>query len=81
MQIMNLTHSEISHHLFPTGWKDYRLIDSGDGQKLEQFGPYRFVRPEAQALWAPRLEKSIWQQADGHFTTSGYKEITLTPRT
>ena len=71
MQIMNLTHFEISHHLFPTGWKDYRLIDSGDGQKLEQFGPYRFVRPEAQALWAPRLEKSIWQQADGHFTTSG----------
>ena len=71
MQIMTLTKSEFSHHLYPTGWQDYRLIDSGDGQKLEQFGPYRFVRPEAQALWAPRIEKSVWQQADGHFITSG----------
>ena len=70
MQIMTLTKSEFSHHLYPTGWRDYRLIDSGDGQKLEQFGPYRFVRPEAQALWTPRLEKYVWQHADGHFITS-----------
>ena len=70
MQIMTLTKSEFSHHLYPTGWRDYRLIDSGDGQKLEQFGPYRFVRPEAQALWTPRLEKHVWQHADGHFITS-----------
>ena len=70
MQIMTLTKSEFSHHLYPTGWRDYRLIDSGDGQKLEQFGPYRFVRPEAQALWTPRLEKYLWQHADGHFITS-----------
>ena len=70
MQIMSLTNSEFSHHLYPTGWRDYRLIDSGDGQKLEQFGPYRFVRPEAQALWTPRLEKYVWQHADGHFITS-----------
>ena len=70
MQIMTLTNSEFSHHIYPSGWRDYRLIDSGDGQKLEQFGPYRFVRPEAQALWTPRLEKYVWQHADGHFITS-----------
>jgi len=34
-------------------WGDYGLIDSGYGRKLERYGPYRFVRPEAQALWAP----------------------------
>ena len=34
-------------------WGDYGLIDSGHGRKLERYGPYRFVRPEAQALWAP----------------------------
>lgn len=34
-------------------WGDYGLIDSGNGRKLERYGPYRFVRPEAQALWAP----------------------------
>lgn len=34
-------------------WADYGLVDSGGGRKLERYGPYRFVRPEPQALWAP----------------------------
>ncbi len=43
---------------------DYRLLDSGHGRKLEQYGRYRFIRPEAQALWAPQSDD--WQ-ADGEF--------------
>ncbi len=46
------------------GWADYGLVDSGDGRKLERYGPYRFIRPEPQALWRPRLAE--WQ-ADGEF--------------
>lgn len=46
------------------GWSDYGLIDSGDGRKLERYGPHRFIRPDAQALWAPRLER--WK-SDGEF--------------
>lgn len=42
-----------------TGWEDYGLVDSGDGRKLERYGPYRFVRPEPQALWQPRY--SQWE--------------------
>src|SRR5690606_14846534 len=38
------------------GWADYGLVDSGHGRKLERYGPYRFIRPEPQALWAPRLD-------------------------
>lgn len=34
-------------------WADYGLIDSGNGRKLERYGRFRFVRPEAQALWQP----------------------------
>lgn len=34
-------------------WGDYGLIDSGHGRKLERYGPYRFLRPEPQAMWAP----------------------------
>ncbi len=45
-------------------WADYGLIDSGHGRKLERYGPYRFVRPESQALWTPRL--ADWD-ADGEF--------------
>jgi 23S rRNA (cytosine1962-C5)-methyltransferase len=37
------------------GWSDYGLVDSGHGRKLERYGAYRFIRPEPQALWIPRL--------------------------
>ena len=40
-------------------WADYGLIDSGDGRKLERYGPYRFIRPEPQAMWAPASDD--WQ--------------------
>ena len=46
------------------GWDDYRLIDSGHGRKLERYGQYQFIRPDAQALWNPRLER--WR-AEGEF--------------
>ncbi len=46
------------------GWADYGLVDSGHGRKLERYGPYRFIRPEGQALWSPRLAE--WQ-AEGEF--------------
>ncbi|ANU07418.1 class I SAM-dependent methyltransferase [Paraurantiacibacter namhicola] len=46
------------------GWADYGLVDSGHGRKLERYGPHRFIRPEPQAMWAPRRED--WQ-ADGEF--------------
>ena len=45
-------------------WADYGLIDSGDGRKLERYGPHRFIRPDTQAMWRPRLER--WA-SDGEF--------------
>ena len=50
------------------GWDDYTLVDSGEGRKLEQFGPYRFIRPEPQAMWSSRFDQDgeDWQ-ADGEF--------------
>lgn len=47
---------------------DFHLIDSGNGLKLEQYGPYRIVRPEAQALWPPSLPQHVWDAADAIFT-------------
>jgi len=46
------------------GWADYGLVDSGHGLKLERYGVFRFIRPEPQALWSPRLAE--WD-ADGEF--------------
>lgn len=47
---------------------DYALLDSGSGQKLEQYGPYRIVRPEGQAIWLPAWDKAEWAKADAVFT-------------
>lgn len=47
---------------------DYALLDSGDGRKLEQYGPYRIVRPEGQAIWRPAWPEKEWQRADAIFT-------------
>ncbi len=46
----------------------YTLLDSGYGQKLEQFGPYTLIRPCAQAVWHPHLPESEWKRADGTFS-------------
>ena len=40
-------------------WEDWGLIDSGDGQKWERYGPVTVVRPEPQAMWAPALRRLV----------------------
>ncbi|TFU03861.1 class I SAM-dependent rRNA methyltransferase [Polymorphobacter arshaanensis] len=50
--------------LVTQAWDDYGLIDSGHGRKLERYGPYRFIRPEPQAMWTPA---SLDWQAHGEF--------------
>ncbi len=52
-------------------WNDYELLDSGNGQKLERFGPYIFSRPEVQALWKPTWPTEKWQAAHAVFNPSG----------
>ena len=43
-------------------WKDYELLDSGSGAKLERFGAYVLSRPEPKALWNPSLPASEWRR-------------------
>lgn len=58
--------------LSPSDFKDYELIDSGNGEKLERFGKYTLARPEPQALWAPALDAKQWQKiADARFKQDG----------
>ncbi len=60
--------------ILEAGYSDqYRLIDSGlnehgQGEKLEQYGPYLVIRPEAQALWPKSQNQALWQKADALFT-------------
>lgn len=51
--------------------QDYELLDSGDGEKLEQFGEYVLRRPDPQALWQKNLEEKEWKSANAYFERVG----------
>jgi 23S rRNA (cytosine1962-C5)-methyltransferase len=48
-------------------WEDYELLDTGNGLKLERFGPYKFIRPDHQAVWKPAMPAKTWDKADAIF--------------
>jgi 23S rRNA (cytosine1962-C5)-methyltransferase len=71
---LNSTFDSFFMQKFPTlflldspNWIDYALLDSGDGLKMERFGPYTFVRPEVQAMWSRTLPENEWSQAHAIF--------------
>ena len=51
-------------------WQDYELLDTGEGEKLEKFGPHTFVRPYEDAVWKKTLGEKEWNKADGKFWSS-----------
>lgn len=51
-------------------WQEYRLLDCGDGRKLEQFGKFRLIRPEAEAVWNCYLPDAEWKKAQAEFIPS-----------
>ena len=53
--------------------KDYELIDSGNGQKLERYGSYILSRPDPEALWKKSLSKNEWENCNLEFIRNGTK--------
>jgi 23S rRNA (cytosine1962-C5)-methyltransferase len=56
-----------------TKQKDYELIDSGMGQKLERYGAYVLSRPDPEVLWRKDLDGSVWENRDFEFIRKGEK--------
>jgi len=50
--------------------KDYDLIDSGSGRRLERFGKYTLDRPDPEVLWQKTLPEAEWGKADAIFRES-----------
>ncbi|HEX5171617.1 MAG TPA: class I SAM-dependent methyltransferase [Cyclobacteriaceae bacterium] len=48
--------------LHPSSWKEYELLDSGDGERLERFGKFILIRPEPQAIWPKVLKEEEWKK-------------------
>ena len=51
-------------------WKDYELIDMGNGEKLERWGNYVLRRPDPQVVWPMEAEWSLWKNPHGHYHRS-----------
>ena len=51
-------------------WKDYEVLDTSSGEKLERWGDYLLVRPDPQVIWdTPKKEKG-WRKMNGHYHRS-----------
>ena len=50
-------------------WKDYEVLDTGDGEKLERWRDVILRRPDPQAIW-PKQRPELWGRADAHYHRS-----------
>ena len=55
---------------YSKNWLDYKILDTGEGEKLERVGKYRFIRPYEKAVWPKTLSKNDWRDIDGRFSSS-----------
>lgn len=51
-------------------WKDYEVIDTSDGEKLERWGDYVLLRPDPQVIWSTKKEDKRWRKLNGHYHRS-----------
>ena len=51
-------------------WRDYELLDCGNGEKLERWGDQYLVRPDPQAIWASPRKNPAWKRAGGRYLRS-----------
>ena len=51
-------------------WKDYSVIDTSSGEKLERWGKYTLVRPDPQVIWKSDKKNPLWRTADASYKRS-----------
>ena len=51
-------------------WKDYEVIDTSSGEKLERWGDYILVRPDPQVIWRTDRKHPGWKNMNGHYHRS-----------
>lgn len=52
------------------GWKDYEVLDTSDGEKLERWGDYLLVRPDPQVIWKTERTHAGWRRPNAHYHRS-----------
>lgn len=51
-------------------WKDYEVLDTSAGEKLERWGDYLLIRPDPQVIWDTPKEHKGWKKCNGHYHRS-----------
>ena len=51
-------------------WKDYQVLDTSKGEKLERWGDYLLVRPDPQVIWDTPKKNPGWKKMNGHYNRS-----------
>lgn len=51
-------------------WKDYEVLDTSSGEKLERWGDYVLVRPDPQVIWNTPHGHAGWSHKNGHYHRS-----------
>ena len=51
-------------------WKDYEVLDTSDGERLERWGKYILVRPDPQVIWNTPKEDPAWRRFDARYIRS-----------
>ena len=52
------------------GWKDYEVIDTSSGEKLERWGKYILLRPDPQVIWNTERKNPLYKKLNGHYHRS-----------
>lgn len=51
-------------------WKEYELLDTSDGERLERWGKYILIRPDPQVIWRGCAASPLWKKANGIYRRS-----------
>lgn len=51
-------------------WKEYEVIDTSSGEKLERWGKYILVRPDPQVIWDTPKTDRRWKNRNAHYHRS-----------
>ena len=55
---------------YATSWKDYSVIATGDGEKLERWGEYYLLRPDPQVIWHGKQDLASYPKLSAHYLRS-----------
>lgn len=51
-------------------WTDFKILDTSCGEKLEQWGKYRLIRPDPQIIWETEKDEKLWGSANAQYHRS-----------